>query len=566
MVYVLSISSSKLLLLSLVILLCTRSNAASYRDYEYSAERRYRQYQYVRYGKGYTPKPTVSPSPPPTLLPSVSSSSPPSSHPSLSPSYSSSPSSQPFSPPSSSPSLRPSVRVTLSPEASPSENNNSNPAANPSDNSNPVANVPSETNNTTGEGSETSSEEAGETETITIDGKTSSGKISGMIVGIVAITTIFGFIYQQARRRENSRNKGYHVSEFYNNNDDYDEDANPIESWGYDSPTRSLGLIAAGSAHRDNAGKYGKVASSSSSSSNWLWMNTSMSKLAAGATQEEFSQNGMNIDIYGRRLKKKKGSPTTNAKKGSALDTNLDPIVEVNSSLASSITNQTDDKAVKNNLNVPQLLPALSVSSCPSDENSFRGGKFSPVGPPALSALSPDPLMDELMSPCDDTTASKTLQEFTQAMDNSYDGSPVRKLNFVASDTESDLLSDKSSDSGVQALMTCENRVVMSEEDAVKASLISFVDDENIHNSCPHDEIEQNEMTRKTLGSASDFEANKDNYDESIRKTLGCPSDCDVSSDEDENKENSPPINASGDDCNATILVLSAKNREIEET
>lgn len=336
-------------------------------------------------------------------------------------------------------------------------------------------------------------------ETVTLTSNNNSGLISGMLIGIFVISSVAGYIYSRGRRNK-SRGAFSEIS-----NEDYGNNTDQIMStWHNDSVANSLGDIAAYSAHNDS-----KEGVSQSWNSR---RKTPMSKLAAGATQEEFAENGMIIDVYGQthqKKKKKKGSPTMSAKKGAELDTTLDPIEEVNSSVASSMmSSNTDDKIIKGNLEVPKLLPALSVSSCPSDENAMREYNLSPSKKPALASLTPEP--DELMTPSSDEVLSpSTLQNCTRAMSYADDQSPVRKLIFSSKEfPKYDEESDKSSDSGVKELLACdepEKHAVISEEEAVKANLIAFIDDcEN------EDEImyARNNML-KTLG-ADDYD--KENY------------------------------------------------------
>lgn len=283
---------------------------------------------------------------------------------------------------------------------------------------------------------------APQADVVTLTAKSNAGLISGMVVGIFVLSLTFGFVYKQHKKQPASR-YGYKMSDYYDD-DDYAQETETCEDtnasdWTY-SPTKKLSYFAAASAQNDIR-EYTK-------SSRRSKKKTSMSKLAAGATQEEFSQNGMETDPYGENQNK------TNSE--------LDPIVEVNS------TSDTDDKAIIGDLNVPKLLPELSVSSCPSDDSNIPKSHYSPVNAPALSTLSRD---DTLMDDFDGSFISSKAN----ARSNSSGGSPVRKLSFAATDSEP--FSDKSSDSGVQELLACENRKVLSEEEAVAANLIAFVDD-----------------------------------------------------------------------------------------
>merc|ERR1712038_530812 len=103
------------------------------------------------------------------------------------------------------------------------------------------------------------------------------------------------------RKRERSLRQGLEVSEYYNNHDAFDEDANPSNpsidemlsphsSWSNSSSksSKSLGDIASNSAQNHDSGQIVNYAPSTL----WNKKKTSMSKLAAGATQHEFAQNG----------------------------------------------------------------------------------------------------------------------------------------------------------------------------------------------------------------------------------------------------------------------------------
>jgi len=120
----------------------------------------------------------------------------------------------------------------------------------------------------------------------------------------------------------------------------------------------------------------------------WNASRRTMSDLAACATQLEFAENGMRIDIYGSSEKKKKKkerkqqrSPIPNSpgmSKGSPLcTTHLDPIVEAEgstSSRRSSVVSHTDIDAATNN----NLLPALSFAS--SDESPTSPAGYNTPG------------------------------------------------------------------------------------------------------------------------------------------------------------------------------------------
>lgn len=96
----------------------------------------------------------------------------------------------------------------------------------------------------------------------------------------------------------------------------------------------------------------------------------SMSELAIGATQEEFVQNGMRIDVYGSGKKKKKRNSKTEdkLKKGADLRTELDPINEVDSAISSSCATGVEEerRGVQTN-----MLPLLDYSSSPTDSDEY---------------------------------------------------------------------------------------------------------------------------------------------------------------------------------------------------
>ena len=191
------------------------------------------------------------------------------------------------------------------------------------------------------------------------------------LIGVSATLIVAAALFSYAYRRHTAT-KGYALSE------DYENDLESQSSESRDHAVnviKSLGLsdIAASTpAHSGNA--YLGVAAKA-----WSATRRTMSDLAAGATQEEFVKHGMNIQVYGSHEKqkreitllrgirpsgKKKGSP-----KGSDMESFLDPIVEVDS-LNSSRTGETESwqNGIKEINNAPNILPALSVSSSPSDE------------------------------------------------------------------------------------------------------------------------------------------------------------------------------------------------------
>lgn len=208
----------------------------------------------------------------------------------------------------------------------------------------------------------------------------SSGKtavIAGALVGSASFL-LFAYAYRRRHRAE----KEYAATEFYDQDhgNDFESRASqdecqmsavvPKKQW---NGTRLSDIAVAGP--KRNGFSYLEAVVSSSYSSG-----SSMSKLASGATQEEFARSGMKVDVYGSCKGKKKVSKKRlnkvailmgkNTPKRNNLTTDLDPIDEVNSAMSGSSVKtpeswQSGNKEINN---APPLLPAMSVSSVPSDE------------------------------------------------------------------------------------------------------------------------------------------------------------------------------------------------------
>jgi hypothetical protein len=114
--------------------------------------------------------------------------------------------------------------------------------------------------------------------------------------------------------------------------------------------------------------------------SSWTGTRRTMSELAAGATQEEFSRCGMKVQEYGDGYQKKKSSSKKVKKskkvpasplRGSELETTLDPIEEADASSAVSGSLLSDEFPEIEGLENANMLPPLSLASNPSDEEEY---------------------------------------------------------------------------------------------------------------------------------------------------------------------------------------------------
>jgi hypothetical protein len=281
---------------------------------------------------------------------------------------------------------------------------------------------------------------------------------------LIAAVALFSYAY----RRHNVM-KGYPLS-----GDDHERD---LESQATppgenaEVVVKSLGLsdIAATTPAHTGKSYLGAAANA------WTAARRSMSDLAAGATQEEFFKNGMNIHVYGSHDKKKR-----KAKKGSPRSSEMEPldaIVEVDSSLSGTGTDteswQNGDKQINN---APPLLPALSVSSnssAPSDEtplNDIRNMSedFESPAPPSedynLPFSTPFKTPQEgaiginsMMTPYADMTGIRGSPDLISSSDSSNDGVPLdtmRCLSFDGAKSVSDFSSsDQSSQSSIKDML-----------------------------------------------------------------------------------------------------------------
>ena len=179
------------------------------------------------------------------------------------------------------------------------------------------------------------------------------GLMAGAIIGSFVLSTVVGFlIFRRRESKDGDEESSKNYTEIHS------------KSWiGYEG---NEVLNEMQDSYTKSATKTGR---------------RSMSDLAIGATQEEFVQNGMRIDIYGSSKKKKKKRNLlveNRAKKGAHLCTELDPINEVDSARSSSCPPE-ERRIIDSNM-LPSLdsstpsdsddyLPSPSISSNPSDEN-----------------------------------------------------------------------------------------------------------------------------------------------------------------------------------------------------
>jgi hypothetical protein len=201
--------------------------------------------------------------------------------------------------------------------------------------------------------------------------------IAGALAGSASLL-LFAYAYRRRSRAE----KEYVVTDLYGQEHENDLESRASQDeyqMSMVAPTQQrastkLRDIALAGPKRNGFSYLEAVVSSSYSSG------SSMSKLASGATQEEFARSGMKVDIYGSRKGHKKVSKKRvkkvaklmglNTPRRNNLSTDLDPIEEVNSAVSGSSVKtpeswQSGNKEINN---APPLLPARSVSSVPSDE------------------------------------------------------------------------------------------------------------------------------------------------------------------------------------------------------
>ena len=210
-----------------------------------------------------------------------------------------------------------------------------------------------------------------------------TASIAGASAAFAALA-MFAYVY----RKRNANEKEYELTGDFPDTIENDLDPTDSPQSGEHEMMRSLGIwkgtslsgIAAAGPVRSGLSYLGAAAKS------WSTHGSSMSDLAAGATQEEFVEHGMRVDIYGTAQKNKKPSKKRtqkvqmmlkkNSPLGGELSSGLEPIVEVNSAVScgsSSANGRESWQQGNQEINdAPPLLPALSVSSAPSDETPLN--------------------------------------------------------------------------------------------------------------------------------------------------------------------------------------------------
>ena len=217
--------------------------------------------------------------------------------------------------------------------------------------------------------------EAGSLNATVVKSSDKTSLIAGALAGSASLLL---FIYAYKRRLR--LDKGHEIVDDLGDDHDNDLESRASEDefqkgLEYMSGTSLRNIAIAGPTH--NGLRYIEAVVSSS-----YVRGSSMSKLASGAVQEKFANTGMKVDTYGSRekggtrsLSKKRRNKVTlfmnkDTLRRKNLGTDLDPIDEVNSAISGSSTNtpelwQHGNKEIND---APPLLPALSVSSVPSDE------------------------------------------------------------------------------------------------------------------------------------------------------------------------------------------------------
>ena len=233
----------------------------------------------------------------------------------------------------------------------------------------------------------------GAEDSVTLNSDKRNYWIAGALFGTAGIA-----LFAAGYLRRNRNEKEYEMTSTVPYGNKFDEDfENSDEAKSYATPPgNTLSDYAMNTPNRSTLSYIGAVAKS------WNIGGNTMSDLAAASTQAEFSQNGMKVDVYGsggeerkpskRRLQKVTMMLKKNSPRGGELSTDLDPIVEVNSAVSgdSSRAESTESwqQGKKEINNAPPLLPALSVSSAPSDETpdnyrtNFDG--FNALAPPSV--------------------------------------------------------------------------------------------------------------------------------------------------------------------------------------
>lgn len=327
------------------------------------------------------------------------------------------------------------------------------------------------------------------TETKVIQGVQSSpSKISiSLLVGLTAlIASLALFSYAYKKRNQAI---GYRLSEDHEH--DLEAQATPEEEHGV-NVIKSLGLsdIAATTPAHTGQSYLGAAAKA------WSATRRTMSDLAAGATQEEFFKNGMNIHVYGSQEKNRAKKQKRNSPKASEMEP-LEAIIEVDS--LNSGTNTDTESWQQGNQEInraPPLLPALSISSTPSDEtplNDIRNmvDEFASPAPPSedydISFNTPLETPTEsamgigAMTPYADMTGITGSPNMTNSSNGSSDdGLPLntmRCLSFDAARSVSDFSSsDQSSGSCVKDMLEAidPNNSESSSDGCVKDMLMAL--------------------------------------------------------------------------------------------
>lgn len=304
--------------------------------------------------------------------------------------------------------------------------------------------------------------------------------IAGALAGFAALT-MFAYAY----RKHSTDEKEYELTGDFQETFEGDLDAKGCPRGDEGEMTRSMGIwngtnlggIAAAGPVRSGFSYLGAAAKS------WSAFGSSMSDLAAGATQEEFAENGMKVHIYGSCQKKKEPSKKRtqkvnmmlkrNSPRGGELSTDLEPIVEVNSAVSGGSSTKSTESWQRGNKdinNAPPLLPAMSVSSAPSDETPLNdmsyfshGGALAPpsIGTPdydisfntPLATPPHDSMNMEGMTPYGDMSGVSGSPNMTQHS-NSVEQTPLKMecLNFNDGSEMSDFSSDKSDKSRTSCL------------------------------------------------------------------------------------------------------------------
>jgi len=206
--------------------------------------------------------------------------------------------------------------------------------------------------------------------------KTSIKAIFGAGGCLLVITALLSYGYRRAAQDKEVKQRGYELSDDL----DIESELQPTSAHTRTADRQSCEQVMKSRGLNDFDGAYGQKETNRMTylgknlNKAWTATRNSMSDLAAGATQEEFAENGMKIDVYGSSEKKrnKRLSPLMmmDSKKGGELFSELAPIVEVDSAVSGSdISGRTESWQEGNGeINkAPPLLPAFSASSASSD-------------------------------------------------------------------------------------------------------------------------------------------------------------------------------------------------------